>query len=102
MPDIKQMVKEDPLMLEGFSKEEEGSMLNDIRDKHNRKHHGARANNLAASADAKCTVERLMEVRAFSSTFETREPIRSFFADDGPCRALGDDRVCHVHPWTYS
>ncbi|KAJ7343744.1 hypothetical protein DFH08DRAFT_810296 [Mycena albidolilacea] len=44
MPDIKRMVKEDPSMLEGFSKEEEGSMLDDIRDKHDRKHRGARAN----------------------------------------------------------
>ncbi|KAJ7800269.1 hypothetical protein B0H14DRAFT_3490890 [Mycena olivaceomarginata] len=90
MPDIKRMVKEDPSMLEGFSKEEEGSMLDDIRDKRDRKHRGARANNLAASADAKRTVERLMEeVRAFSSTFETREPIRSFFADDGLAERSG-------------
>jgi hypothetical protein len=41
MPGIKQMVKEDPLMLEGFSKEEEESMLDDIRDKRDRKHRGA-------------------------------------------------------------
>ncbi|KAJ7874663.1 hypothetical protein B0H14DRAFT_3437478 [Mycena olivaceomarginata] len=61
MPDIKQMVKDDPSMLEGFSKEEEGSMVNNIQEKRDKKHHGARANNLAASADAKRTVERLME-----------------------------------------
>ncbi|KAJ7328690.1 hypothetical protein DFH08DRAFT_967111 [Mycena albidolilacea] len=61
MPDIKRMVKDDPSMLEGFSKEEEGSMVDNIQEKRDKKHHGARANNLAASADAKRTVERLME-----------------------------------------
>ncbi|KAJ7816685.1 hypothetical protein B0H14DRAFT_3475142 [Mycena olivaceomarginata] len=61
MPDIKQMVKADPSMLEGFLKEEEKKMVSDIRDKRDRKRRGARANNLAASADAKRTVERLME-----------------------------------------
>ncbi|KAJ7789410.1 hypothetical protein B0H14DRAFT_3503021 [Mycena olivaceomarginata] len=37
MPDIKRMVKADPSMLEGFSKEEEKKMVADIRGKRNRK-----------------------------------------------------------------
>ncbi|KAJ7884618.1 hypothetical protein B0H14DRAFT_3432340 [Mycena olivaceomarginata] len=61
MPDIKRMVKDDPSMLEGFSKEEEGSMVDNIREKRDKKHQGARANNLATSADGKRTVEHLME-----------------------------------------
>ncbi|KAJ7866549.1 hypothetical protein B0H14DRAFT_3442257 [Mycena olivaceomarginata] len=61
MPDIKRMVSADPSMLEGFSKEEEKKMVADVRAKRDKKHRGARANNLAASADAKRTVERLME-----------------------------------------
>ncbi|KAJ7693719.1 hypothetical protein B0H14DRAFT_3531065 [Mycena olivaceomarginata] len=61
MPDIKRMVSADPLMLEGFSKEEEKKMVADVRAKRNKKHRGAHANNLAASADVKRTVERLME-----------------------------------------
>ncbi|KAJ7769755.1 hypothetical protein B0H14DRAFT_3509418 [Mycena olivaceomarginata] len=44
----------------GFSKEEK-KMVADVQAKCDKKHRGARANNLAASADAKCTVERLME-----------------------------------------
>jgi hypothetical protein len=103
MPDIKRMVKADPSMLEGFSKEEEKKMVADIRDKRDRKRRGARANNLAASADAKRTVERLMEeVRALSLMFETREPIQSSLADYGSCRAFGYDRLRNVHPWTRS
>ncbi|KAJ7867195.1 hypothetical protein B0H14DRAFT_3441892 [Mycena olivaceomarginata] len=61
MTDIKRMVKEDPSMLDGFTKEEEEEMVAGIREKRETKHRGARANNLAASADAKRTVERLME-----------------------------------------
>ncbi|KAJ7326444.1 hypothetical protein DFH08DRAFT_816762 [Mycena albidolilacea] len=61
MPDIKRMVSADPSMLEGFSKEEEKKMVADVRAKRDKKHRGARANNLAATADAKRTVERLME-----------------------------------------
>ncbi|KAJ7789148.1 hypothetical protein B0H14DRAFT_3503327 [Mycena olivaceomarginata] len=61
MPDIKRMVSADPSMLEGFSKEEEKKMVADVRAKRDKKHRGACANNLAASADAKRTVERLME-----------------------------------------
>jgi hypothetical protein len=66
MTDIKWMVKEDPSMLDGFTKEEEEEMVAGICEKRETKHRGARANNLAASADAKRTVERLMEeVRCF-------------------------------------
>ncbi|KAJ7744222.1 hypothetical protein B0H14DRAFT_3514731 [Mycena olivaceomarginata] len=60
MPDIKRMVSTDPSILEGFSKEEK-KMVADVWAKRDKKHRGARANNLAASADAKRTVERLIE-----------------------------------------
>ncbi|KAJ7712602.1 hypothetical protein B0H14DRAFT_3523839 [Mycena olivaceomarginata] len=61
MTDIKRMVKEDPSMLDGFTKEEEEEMVAGIHEKRETKHRGARANNLAASADAKRMVEHLME-----------------------------------------
>ncbi|KAJ7858849.1 hypothetical protein B0H14DRAFT_2577574 [Mycena olivaceomarginata] len=50
----------DASMLEGFTPEEEEEMMADLVAKRKRKYHGKRANNLAASADAKRTVERLM------------------------------------------
>ncbi|KAJ7814392.1 hypothetical protein B0H14DRAFT_2604152 [Mycena olivaceomarginata] len=59
--DWHKMVKEDPLMLEGFLKEGEEEMLAGIQEKHETKHRGAWANNLATSADAKHMVEHLME-----------------------------------------
>ncbi|KAJ7101778.1 hypothetical protein C8R44DRAFT_641395, partial [Mycena epipterygia] len=47
-------------MLEGFTPEEEEDMVAEVLAKRKRKYHGKRANNLAAGADAKRTVERLM------------------------------------------
>ncbi|KAJ7862379.1 hypothetical protein B0H14DRAFT_3444755 [Mycena olivaceomarginata] len=52
--------REDPSMLEGFSKEEEKEMVKAILNKRERKTRGTRANNLAAAADAKRTMDRLM------------------------------------------
>ncbi|KAJ7802743.1 hypothetical protein B0H14DRAFT_3488151 [Mycena olivaceomarginata] len=59
MPEVKLMVVEDPSMLEGFSKEEK-EMVKAILTKRERKTRGTRANNLAAAADAKRTMDRLM------------------------------------------
>jgi hypothetical protein len=64
IPEVKCMVVADASMLDGFTPEEEEEMMADLVAKRKRKYHGKRANNLAASADAKRTVERLMlEVR---------------------------------------
>lgn len=60
MSDIKGMVREDPSMLEGFTPEEEEEMMAELQEKRKLKHRGTRANNLAAGADARRTVERLM------------------------------------------
>lgn len=73
MPDIKRMVSADPSLLDGFSKEEEKELVAAVRAKRDKKHRGARANNLAASTDAKRTVERLMEeVRSLPAMRDTR------------------------------
>ncbi|KAJ7337607.1 hypothetical protein DFH08DRAFT_812930 [Mycena albidolilacea] len=60
IPEVKRMVAADASMLEGFTPEEEEEMMADLVAKCKRKYHGKRANNLAASTDAKRTVERLM------------------------------------------
>ncbi|KAJ7843240.1 hypothetical protein B0H14DRAFT_3868618 [Mycena olivaceomarginata] len=60
IPEVKRMVTVDPSMLEGFTPEEEEEMMADLVAKRKHKYHGKRANNLAASTDAKRTVERLM------------------------------------------
>ncbi|KAJ7836772.1 hypothetical protein B0H14DRAFT_2589513 [Mycena olivaceomarginata] len=88
IPEVKRMVVADASMLDGFTPEEEEEMMADLVAKRKRKYHGKRANNLAASADAKCTVERLM-LECF---------ILTTVADYGSRRARGDDRVCNVHP----
>jgi hypothetical protein len=64
MPQVKEMVRKDPSMLEGFTEEQVEEMLKDTLANRTVKSHGTRANNLAASADARRTLERLMvEVR---------------------------------------
>jgi hypothetical protein len=64
IPEVKCMVAANVSMLEGFMPEEEEEMMADLVVKRKCKYHGKRANNLAASADVKRTVERLMlEVR---------------------------------------
>jgi hypothetical protein len=60
MPQVKLMVADDPSMLEGFSKEEEKEMIKAILSKCEGKRRGTRANNLAAAADARRTMDRLM------------------------------------------
>ncbi|KAJ6502985.1 hypothetical protein DFH09DRAFT_838543, partial [Mycena vulgaris] len=50
----------DPSMLEGFTPEEEQEMTTALQEKRKRKYRGTRANNLAAGADARRTVERMM------------------------------------------
>jgi hypothetical protein len=61
MPQVKAMVKNDPSLLEGFTTEEEEEMLADLTAKRGRRHHGTRANNIAANADIKRTMARLVE-----------------------------------------
>lgn len=60
IPDIKRMVREDPSMLRNFTEEEEEEMVDKLLEKRKTKFRGTRANNVAAGADAKRTVERLM------------------------------------------
>ncbi|KAJ7846826.1 hypothetical protein B0H14DRAFT_3454093 [Mycena olivaceomarginata] len=60
MPQVKLMVADDPSMLEGFSKEEEKEMIEAILTKREGKRRGTCANNLAAAADARRTMDRLM------------------------------------------
>ncbi|KAJ6524702.1 hypothetical protein DFH09DRAFT_1095966 [Mycena vulgaris] len=59
MKDVKCMVRDDPSMLDGFTAEE-AEMVAELEEKHKTKFRGTRANNLAAGADAKRTVERMM------------------------------------------
>ncbi|KAJ7695295.1 hypothetical protein B0H14DRAFT_2249883, partial [Mycena olivaceomarginata] len=61
MPQVKAMVKDDPSLLEGFTTEEEEEMLADLTAKRGRRHHGTRANNIAANADIKRTMARLVQ-----------------------------------------
>jgi hypothetical protein len=64
MPEVKRMVRDDPSMLEGFTEEEVEEMVKETLANRGVKSHGTRANNLAASVDARRTLERLMvEVR---------------------------------------
>ncbi|KAF8128325.1 hypothetical protein K438DRAFT_2140505 [Mycena galopus ATCC 62051] len=60
IPEVKLMVAEDPSMLEGFTKAENKQMVKDILAKREKKARGMRTNNLAAAADAKRTMDRLM------------------------------------------
>ncbi|KAJ6463866.1 hypothetical protein DFH09DRAFT_1346988 [Mycena vulgaris] len=60
MKDVKRMVRDDPSMLDGFTAEEEAEMVAELEEKRKTKFRGTRANNLAAGADAKRTVERMM------------------------------------------
>ncbi|KAJ6499895.1 hypothetical protein DFH09DRAFT_1102817 [Mycena vulgaris] len=60
MAEVKARVAADPTLLDAFTKEEEAEMLEEVMEKRKRKFRGARANNLAAGADAKRTVERMM------------------------------------------
>jgi hypothetical protein len=70
IPDVKRMVREDPSLLDGFTEEEEAEMLADVVEKRKCKQGGTRANNIAANADAKRTMEHLMlEVRLASCTW---------------------------------
>ncbi|KAJ6554003.1 hypothetical protein DFH09DRAFT_1318663 [Mycena vulgaris] len=60
LPDVKCMVRDDPTMLNVFTEEEEAEMVEDLVEKRKTQFRGMRANNLAAGADAKRTVERMM------------------------------------------
>ncbi|KAJ7687989.1 hypothetical protein B0H14DRAFT_3533638 [Mycena olivaceomarginata] len=60
MPEVKLMVAQDPSMLERFSNAEKQQMVEDVLAKRRKKTRGTRANNLAAAADAKRTMDRLM------------------------------------------
>ncbi|KAJ7759861.1 hypothetical protein B0H14DRAFT_2403979 [Mycena olivaceomarginata] len=60
MPEVKRMVADDPSMLERFSNAEKRQMVEDVLAKRRKKTQGTRANNLAAAADAKRTMDRLM------------------------------------------
>jgi hypothetical protein len=69
MAEVKARVAADPTLLDAFTKEEEAEMLEEVMEKRKTKFRGARANNLAAGADAKRTVERMMvEVRLSCSS----------------------------------
>ncbi|KAJ6522144.1 hypothetical protein DFH09DRAFT_1330788 [Mycena vulgaris] len=59
MVDVKRLVTEDPSMLDAFTKEEEAELVAEAEAKRKTKFRGARANNLAAGADARRTIERL-------------------------------------------
>ncbi|KAJ7071766.1 hypothetical protein B0H15DRAFT_741436, partial [Mycena belliarum] len=59
--DVKAMVRDDPSMLDGFTEEEESEMLAELTEKRKVKRAGVRANNLAAVADAKRTMDRMLE-----------------------------------------
>ena len=70
MQDAKRLVRDDPSLLEGFTPEEEAEMVAEAEEKRKTKFRGTRANNIAAGADAKRTVERMMvEVCPPSSFF---------------------------------
>ncbi|KAF8181395.1 hypothetical protein K438DRAFT_1767895 [Mycena galopus ATCC 62051] len=60
IPQVKGMVCEDPSMLEGFMEDEVADMVKEILANRGVKSHGTRTNNLAASADARRTLECLM------------------------------------------
>ncbi|KAF8187334.1 hypothetical protein K438DRAFT_1764942 [Mycena galopus ATCC 62051] len=57
---VKRMVAADPSMLEGFTKAEKKEMIKQVLAKRKSKARGTRANNLAAAADTRRTMERLM------------------------------------------
>ncbi|KAJ7501675.1 hypothetical protein B0H11DRAFT_1697364, partial [Mycena galericulata] len=61
IPDVKELVKEDPSLLEGYTTEEETQMVADLGAKRERKGRGTRANNIAANVDIKRTMGRLVE-----------------------------------------
>ncbi|KAJ7484065.1 hypothetical protein B0H11DRAFT_2231797 [Mycena galericulata] len=60
MPEVKKMAVADLSLLEDFSVEEEKKMLKNILANRKLKHHGVRANNLAAAADARRTIANLI------------------------------------------
>ncbi|KAJ7788158.1 hypothetical protein B0H14DRAFT_3504537 [Mycena olivaceomarginata] len=60
MPEVKAMVAQDPSMLDRFSNAENKQMVEDVLAKRRKKTRGTRAKNLAAVADAKQTMDRLM------------------------------------------
>ncbi|KAJ7318588.1 hypothetical protein DFH08DRAFT_971331 [Mycena albidolilacea] len=60
MQEVKRMVREDPSMLEAFKEEEVEEMVRETLANCGAKLHGTWANNLAASADTRRTLERLM------------------------------------------
>ncbi|KAJ7934749.1 hypothetical protein B0H13DRAFT_2305523 [Mycena leptocephala] len=61
IPQVKAMVKDDPSLLEGYTSEEEAEMLADLTAKREHKRHGTRANNIAANADIRRTMARLVQ-----------------------------------------
>ncbi|KAF8146679.1 hypothetical protein K438DRAFT_1780693 [Mycena galopus ATCC 62051] len=60
IPKVKEMVAEDPSMLEGPSKEEEKEMIKETLANHQMKARGTCANHLFAAANVKRTMDRLM------------------------------------------
>ncbi|KAJ7885834.1 hypothetical protein B0H13DRAFT_2343103 [Mycena leptocephala] len=68
IPDVKELVKEDPSLLEGYTTEEEKQMVADLGAKRERKGRGTRANNIAANVDIKRTIGRLVEEVRWRST----------------------------------
>ncbi|KAJ7893587.1 hypothetical protein B0H13DRAFT_1886293 [Mycena leptocephala] len=61
IPEVKAMVKDDHSLLDGYTSEEEAEMVADLTAKRERKHHRTRANNIAANADIKRTMARLVQ-----------------------------------------
>lgn len=99
IPDVKALVAEDPSLLEGFTKEEEKTMVAAVLAKRGLKRRGMRANNIAAGADAKRTVVRLME--EVRRRFLSHRSWLTSPSDHRPRRARGYDRLRHVHPWPH-
>jgi hypothetical protein len=66
IPNVKELVKEDPSLLEGYTTEEEKQMVTDLGAKRERKGRSTCANNIAVNVDIKRTMGCLVEeVRAF-------------------------------------
>jgi hypothetical protein len=98
MPEVKRMVADDPSMLERFSNAEKREMVEDVLAKRRKKTQGTRANNLAAAADAKRTMDRLMtEVsRCLGVCMKVRGTSLTHDPDREPRRACRHDRIRDV------
>ncbi|KAJ7447770.1 hypothetical protein B0H11DRAFT_1744730 [Mycena galericulata] len=60
LKEAKAMVKADPSLLDGFTAKEEEKMVADMAKRRALQHRGVHTNNLAAGADARRTIKRLM------------------------------------------